>query len=300
LRAAVYFLGTSAGIPTRNRGLPCIALKYRGDILLFDIGEGSQAKFIRAGLSPLKVKAIFITHLHGDHIFGLPGLLQTMSMLNRKEPLYIYGPRGLKEFIEEIFKLTKFKPQFNLNIFEPPNTYETNDYIVRCFPVEHIVEAYGYVFEEKHVRGRFNPEKAKNLNIPLKYWKILRLGHEVRLSDGRVVKPEEVIENYSRGVKVVYTGDTRPIDTVAKMANKCDLLIHDSTFSSELKHEAYGEGHSTSIDAAKIANDCKAKVLILTHISARYHENPFILLHEARRFFPHTFLAEDYMIYILT
>jgi len=130
LAVSLVFLGTSAAVPTLERGLPCIAIVYQGRILLLDVGEGCQYRLQRAGLSLHRVEAIAITHLHGDHIFGLPGLLQTMSMLSRKEPLYIYGPRGLREFIEEIFKLTKFKPQFNLNISEPPSTHETNDYIV--------------------------------------------------------------------------------------------------------------------------------------------------------------------------
>jgi len=299
LRLQICFLGTSAGIPTKKRGLPCIALKYRGEILLFDVGEGAQARLIRASLSPMKIKAVFITHLHGDHVFGLPGLLQTMAMLGRSEPLSIYGPKGLRDFIYKSFELTGFKPQFDIYFHVPPGVYEVNDYVVRSFTVDHVTEAYGYVFEEKCIRGRFNPEKAKQLKIPLKYWRLLRMGKLVTLNDGRIIRPQDVIDDYSRGAKIVYTGDTRPIDKIITIAKECDVLIHDSTFASELRKEAYEEGHSTSLDAALIASKANAKVLILTHISARYHDNPSILLYDARRYFSNTFLAEDYMIYIL-
>jgi ribonuclease Z len=287
-------LGTGAGVPTPERGLPSIALVYRGSIVLLDAGEGTQRAMSKAGLSPLKVEAIFITHLHGDHFFGLPGLLQSMAMLGRQKELLVVGPRGLKSFVEAAAEATRWLPPYPVKIVElrggsvvrTPSGLE-----VEAFPVAHTIEAYGYKVVEPPRRPKVNLEAARRLGIkPGPLLGRLQRGEAVVVG-GRVVRPEDVLEPQPRTV-IVYTGDTAPTERIIEAARGAHVLVHDSTFSSAMAEEAYKQGHSTAADAGEAASRAGARSLVLFHVSARYRDAS-VLEDEARRFHPHVVVAED-------
>jgi len=241
---------------------------------------------------------VFITHLHGDHVLGLPGLLQTMALLDRKEPMQIYGPAGLKDFLV----CTKETLNFCLNY--PVEINQINSEGVICDEEEyrviatksnHALESYAYAFVEKPRPGKFYPEKALALGIAAgELWSKLQRGEEVELSNGKVVKPSEVVGPMRAGRKIVYSGDTKPFEDFAKFAEGADLVIHDCTFDDSLTEKAAVDGHSTPTQAAEQAKASKAKQLVLFHISARY-PNAGLLLEQAKRVFPNSILAEDFM-----
>lgn len=293
MKLLVYMLGTGAAVPSKNRGLPAIALKYLSDILLFDVGEGTQYKLIRTGLSPVKIKAIFITHMHGDHIFGLPGLLQTMAMYDRKENLIIYGPKGINDFIESAIKATNHRPRFNIIVVEEEDVFDGGHYIVYRFPVDHGINGYGYVFEEKK-RYVLDTKRLEREGIPRSVWSLLKKEEKVSVN-GRIIYRRDYLVEAKR-LKVVYTGDTRPTLSVVENSMGANMLIHDSTFDDSYAEEAHSEGHSTAGDASRAAKLARVKVLVLTHISARYSRDTSILLADARKYHSNVIVAEDYMI----
>lgn len=293
MKLLVYMLGTGAAVPTKERGLPAIALKYLSDILLFDAGEGIQYKLIKMGLSPVKIKAIFITHMHGDHIFGLPGLLQTMAMYNRNENLIIHGPPGISDYIKSAISATYHKPQFNIIVIEDQEIFNSGNYMVRRFPVDHGIPSYGYVFEEKE-KYVLDTKRLTREGIPRRLWGLLKKQESIYFA-GKIIRREDYLIK-AKGLKVVYTGDTRPTLSVVNNSLNADILIHDSTFDDDYLKEAHEEGHSTAGDAGKIAKLAKAKALVLTHISARYGKDTSILLADAKRYHNNVIVAEDYMI----
>lgn len=293
MKSILVFLGTSAAVPTKRRGLPAIALKHEADLFLFDVGEGTQYKLIRAGLSPVKITAIFITHLHGDHVFGLPGLLQSMSMYDRRKPLHIYGPRGLSYFIKSGVRATGHKPPFEVTVHEDLDSIIYGDVQIRRFPVDHsLKESYGYVVEI-HKPFKLDVEKLRRIGLPVRYWSKLQRGKDIEF-EGKIIKAREVLIE-RKPVKIVYTGDTRPLMRTVEEAMNAEILIHDSTTADDLADEAHSEGHSTAGDAGRIARLANVRLLILTHISARYTDSK-ILLSDARRYHTNTIVAEDYMI----
>jgi len=294
----VIFLGTAGSIPTPKRSLPAIVIRRKDELLIFDCGEGIQRQMIQAGVGFHRKTKVFITHLHGDHVLGLPGLLQTMSLLDRERKLEIYGPPGIEAFVNAIQQTVQFNLTFPLEILEVEDANivcKEKEYEVHAVWADHVVPSLAYALIEKPRPGRFNPEKAKALGIPEgPLWSKLQHGSAVKLPNGRVVKSEEVVGPPRPGRKVVYSGDTRPTENVAELAQKADLLIHDGTLDDELTDKAYEDGHSTSSQAAEIANKAKVKWLIQTHISARY-KNANVLLEQARKIFAKTDIAEDFM-----
>ncbi len=294
----VIFLGTAGSIPTPKRGLPAIVIRRKDELLIFDCGEGIQRQMIQAGVGFHRKTKVFITHLHGDHVLGLPGLLQTMSLLDRERKLEIYGPPGIEAFVNAIQQTVQFNLTFPLEILEVKDANivcEEKEYEVRAVWADHVVPSLAYALIEKPRPGKFNLEKAKALGIPEgPLWSKLQHGSAVKLPNGRVVKSEEVVGPPRPGRKVVYSGDTRPTENVVELAQNADLLIHDGTLDDELTDKAYEDGHSTASQAAEIANKAKVKWLILTHISARY-KNANVLLEQARKIFPKTDIAEDFM-----
>jgi ribonuclease Z len=265
---------------------------------MFDCGENVQRQMMEAKVSFHRKMKVFITHLHGDHVLGLPGLLQTMALLDRKEPMQIYGPAGLKDFLV----CTKETLNFCLNY--PVEINQINSEGVICDEEEyrviatksnHALESYAYAFVEKPRPGKFYPEKALALGIAAgELWSKLQRGEEVELSNGKVVKPSEVVGPMRAGRKIVYSGDTKPFEDFAKFAEGADLVIHDCTFDDSLTEKAAVDGHSTPTQAAEQAKASKAKQLVLFHISARY-PNAGLLLEQAKRVFPNSILAEDFM-----
>jgi len=297
LSLRITFLGTSASIPTKTRALSSVALKREGEIFLFDCGEGVQRQMITAKIGFNRKTRIFITHMHGDHVLGLPGLLQTMSLLGRDKPLQIYGPQGIAEFIDAIKRTVKFALKFPVEVYEVEEglIVEEKEYEIHSAWAEHSVPSLAYALIEKPRPGRFNPERAISLGVPKgPLWSRLQRGEEIRLPDGRTIKPSDVLGPPRRGRKIVYVGDTRPSDAIADFAFGADVLIHEATFADDLAERAEDDMHSTPSGAALVAKKAKVELLVLTHISARYGD-PKVLLEEAKKHFPNVIVAEDYM-----
>jgi len=294
----VVFLGTAGSIPTPRRNLPAVAVQRKGELILFDCGEGVQRQMIRAKVGFHRKTKVFITHLHGDHVFGLPGLIQTMGLLDRNRKLEVYGPPGIRAFVEAIKQTVQFAAIFPIEIFEISNAglvCEEKEYEVHAVQADHVVPGLAYAFVEKPRSGRFYPEKAQTLGVPEgPLWSKLQHGSAVKLQNKRTVKPEEVIGPPRPGRKIVYTGDTRASEDIRRLAENSDLLIHDSTFDDEMRERAQEDGHSTPSEAATTAKKAKAKTLVLTHISARY-DDPTILLQQAKKSFSNVCVAEDFM-----
>jgi ribonuclease Z len=245
-----------------------------------------------------KKMKIFITHMHGDHVLGLPGLLQTMALLDREKRLDVYGPPGIKHFLEGIRETVQFVLTFPVEIHEIQRAgiiCEEEEYFVQAIWANHVIPSLAYAFIEKPRPGKFYPEKAKALGVPEgPLWSKLQHGKKVKLSNGRVVKPEDVTGPPRLGRKIVYTGDTRPFKGFAKFASNADLLIHDATLDDEMAERAEEDGHSTPEQAARNAKKAKVKQLILTHVSARYDDTS-ILLEQAKKIFKNTKVAEDFL-----
>jgi len=294
----VVFLGTSGSVPTTQRGLPAIAVQRKGELILLDCGEGVQRQMIQAGLGFHRKMKAFITHLHGDHVLGLPGLFQTMSLLDRNRKLEIYGPPGTEAFVNAIQQTVQFTLTFPIEVSEIRDAglvCEEKEYEVYATWADHVIPSLAYALSEKPRPGKFYPERAKSFGIPEgPLWSKLQQGSAVKLSNGRVVKPEDVMGPPRQGRKIVYTGDTRPWKDLVRFAEDADLLIHDATFDDELWERAREDGHSTPSQAAETAKEARVKRLVLTHISARYKDHS-LLLEQARKVFPHVDVAEDFM-----
>ncbi len=294
----IIFLGTAGSIPTPKRSLPAVLIKRRDEQIMFDAGEGVQKQMIIAKTGFNKKMKVFITHMHGDHVLGLPGLLQTMTLLERQKPLEIYGPPGITQFLEDLRKTVQFALTYPVEIHEiekPGIICNEQEYFVRAVRSDHSIPGLVYALIEKPRPGRFYPGKAKALGVPEGIlWSKLQKGQKITLPNGQTVKPEEVMGPLRRGRKIVYTGDTRPFANLTKLASNADLLIHDATLGDDMKSRAEEDGHSTPGQAAKIAKKAKVKQLILTHISARY-EDTTSLLNQAKKTFKNTVIAEDFM-----
>jgi ribonuclease Z len=294
----VVFLGTSGSVPTLKRSLPSVVVQCPRDQWMFDCGENVQRQMMGAKVSFHRKMKVFITHLHGDHVLGLPGLLQTMALMDRKEPVQIYGPVGLKDFLV----CTKETLNFGLNypveinqILSEGVVCDEEEYQVIATKSNHAVESYAYAFVEKPRPGKFYPKQALALGVAAgELWSKLQGGEEITLSDGKVVKPSDVMGPMRAGRKIVYTGDTKPFEAFAKFAEGADLVIHDCTFDDSLIEKAGVDGHSTPSQAAGQAKAANAKQLVLSHISARY-PNAGLLLEQAKKIFPNTVVAEDFM-----
>ena len=294
----IIFLGTAGSVPTPKRSLPAIVLLRKGEQVMFDCGEGAQRQMIKAKVGFHKKMKVFISHMHGDHVLGLPGLLQTMALLDREKKLEIYGPNGIKKFLENIRETVQFVLTFPIEIheiYEAGVVCEEKEYVVQAVWANHVIPTLAYAFIEKPRPGKFYPEKARKLGVPEgPLWSRLQHGHKIKLSNGKIIKPEDVTGPLRPGRKIVYTSDTKPFKSFVKFAAGADLLIHDATLGDELAERAEEDGHSTPEQAAKNANKANVKKLILTHISARY-DDASILLEQAKKIFKNTQVAEDFM-----
>lgn len=295
----VVFLGTGGSIPTLKRGLPAVLVQRWGEQIMFDCGEGVQRQMMKIRGGFHKEMKVFITHMHGDHVLGLPGLMQTMAMLNRERKLEIYGPPSITRFLECVRETLQFGLTFAVEIHEveePGVICDEAEYAVEAVRSNHVGPSFCYAFVEKSRPGRFSTKKALALGIPKgPLWSGLQHGQRVKLSNGKEVRPEQVLGSARRGRKIVYTGDTKPFRSLAKFATDADLLIHDATLDDGLAERAKEDGHSTPSQAATAAKKARVKQLVLTHISARY-EDAAILVKQARRLFRKTQAAEDFMV----
>ncbi|WP_135821765.1 ribonuclease Z [Halostella litorea] len=269
----VTFLGTSGAVPTTERNPSSLVVNREGDRLLFDAGEGTQRQMMRFGTG-FAISHVFVTHLHGDHVLGLPGLLQTMDFNDREDPLAVHAPKGTRSDVEDLLFAANTRPTFRVRVNEvgPGDVaLSGEDYEVRAFEVDHRTTAVGYALVEDDRKGRFDRERAEELGVPVgPKFSELHEGNPVELDDGTVVRPEQVVGDPRPGRKVVYTGDTRPTSRTAEVAADADLLVHDATFADDRAERAGATGHSTAREAAEIARRAGTKRLAMTHVSSRY------------------------------
>jgi ribonuclease Z len=309
-RGAIYwrmpfslrFLGTSAARPTVERAVSSLAIVREGETLLFDCGEGTQRQMMRYGVS-FALDDIFFTHTHSDHILGLTGLLRTLALQGRTDPLRLWGPRGASKMLRQCITLggDRLTYQVTVTEVEAGSALQRKDYQILTFPVDHGgARALGYAVAEHDRLGRFNPELAKQMGVPEgPLWGRLHKGQTVTLPDGRAVSPDMLVGAPRRGRKIVLTGDTRPCESVVAAAWDADVLVHEATFANDEQERARETGHSTAAEAAGVANAASARRLILTHLSARYSRETDMLASEARAIFPNTQIARDGMEVLL-
>jgi ribonuclease Z len=295
----VTFLGTSGAVPTTERNPSALLIAREGERLLFDCGEGTQRQMMRYGTG-FDVEHVFVTHLHGDHVLGLPGLTQTWDFNDREAPLAVHAPAGTRSRAETLLSATGEHPSYPVRVtqVEPGDVVLARDeYEIRAFAVDHRTEAVGYALVEDERKGRFDRGKAEEeLGIPPgpKYSK-LHEGEPVE-HDGRVIQPDEVVGPPRPGRRVVYTGDTRPTAATVDAAEDADLLIHDGTFGEDHRDRARETAHSTAGEAAELAAEAGAERLALTHISTRYTGRAHELEAEAsERFDGEVVVADDGM-----
>ncbi len=294
MRAVV--LGSGGAFPTEKRMLPSVALLREGEMFIFDCGEGTQLQLGRSHLGWARLSSILISHLHGDHIIGLAGLLMTMSMGERTAPLFIYGPPGVADYVDSSRRHLKFGVAYPLEIREISAgglIREEKEYFLEALPVRHRVFTLAYRLREKDRPGRFDLEKARALGIPPgPLYKEIQSGREVALPDGRTVKPDEILGPPRAGRTFVYMVDTRPFPGGIEFARGADLLLHDGMFDDLMKEEARERGHSTAREAAEVAKAAGVGKLVLVHISPRYQAVK-TLVDESRSVFPDTRVARD-------
>ncbi len=301
----VVFLGTSAGMPTTERSLPALAMvaSVTSEVLLFDCGEGTQVQLRRAHLRPGKLTRILISHLHGDHVTGLMGLLLTLQMLGRTEPLDLYGPRGLERYVMVSRELLEagwaYETRFH-EVTAPGLVVEDPNYQVTCDWLQHRSPTLGYLYRERDRPGRVDVERAAALGLePGPLLGALQRGETVTAPSGRVVAPEEVVGPVRPGLRVAYVADTRPCEAAVRLARNADLLVHEGTFDESLSEDARQKSHSTAVEAAQVARSAEVRRLVLTHISPRYSE-PEVLRAQASRIFPNSTVARDLEVIEIT
>jgi len=292
----IVFLGTAGAIPTEKRSLSAVFLDYLGEYFLFDCGEGTQRQMRIAGINFMRIDNVFITHLHADHFMGLAGMIQSMDFLERKRPLEIYGPPGLKEILDHMLSMGTFRPDFleiQAHEIDEGVILKGDRYSISCVRTEHTNHSLAYCFQEDPKR-KFLKQKALALGIPEGgLFSRLQRGEAVEYK-GKKIDADQVLSDPVPGRRMVYTGDTRACMAVQTLARDADILIHDATYSSQDKESLDKSDHSTAAQAAETAKKAGAKRLYLTHISQRYPD-PKPLEQEAREIFPETYVAEDFM-----
>lgn len=300
------FLGTSAGIPTKERNVTSLILDLQGirnALWMFDCGEGTQHQILHSPIKISKLEKIFITHLHGDHIFGLPGLLCSRSMGGSTDPLTLYGPTGIRQFVETALQMSSSFLTYPLEIIEVQSGQLVDDgeLKVTAYTLNHRVECYGYRIEEHDKPGALDAEKLNQDGIPRGPWmQTLKQGGTVTLEDGRTICGKDYLGTPIRGKSLAIFGDTEPTPEALKLAANVDVMVHEITLEDAFAIKANERGHSTTKQAAALARDAKVKHFIATHISGRYgiEECPRLLA-ECREIFPNTDLAEDFAVFAI-
>jgi ribonuclease Z len=295
---SIKFLGTSASRPTVERGVSSIAITREGETMLIDCGEGTQRQMMRYGVS-FALGDIFFTHFHTDHFIGILGLLRTLTLQARTEPIRIWGPKGCLAMMKRMDGLGTERLSFPMEIFEviPGAPIARNGYAILPFAVEHRAQsAVGYALIEDERRGRFDPNQARALGVPEgPLWGRLHTGEVITLDNGNVVDPSVLVGPTRHGRRIVVTGDTRPCNATIEASAGADVIVHEATFGDEEAARAVETGHSTAREAATVAQKAGANKLVLTHFSARYSRDPGDLEREAREVFPIVGCARDGM-----
>lgn len=291
----ILFLGTGASAPSRDRGLPSAAVRKGRDIVLLDCGEGTQRQIMISPFSFMKVKAILITHLHGDHVLGIPGLILTMGLSGRKEKLLVVGPEGTASLLENILSVCGDELTFELLILEAKGgeKYDLGDMYAEAFPTEHGVPSIGFAVSEKDT-PKVDASKAEAAGLSHE-----EIGHVLSGKTVRGITADEICAGYSEGLRIVYSGDTSPCESLKKAAKNADVLIHEATFASDQEKAALLHNHTTASQAASVAKECGVGALILTHISNRYKDRTPVL-EEAAAVFPKTYVAADFSCFRVT
>ena len=295
-----FVLGCGGMMPLPYRHLTSVLLRRDGDLFLFDGGEGTQVSLRRLNLKWKKINAIFVSHTHADHVTGLPGILMLSAQVDRDEPLYIYGPPKIKEYIETSRKVLDMYINYPIVVKEitaPCVVHEEKDFIVRAFLLDHTKICVGYTLEEHERPGEFNPEKARELGVPCgPLWSKLQNGEEVQSSDGKTVKPEQVMGKKRSGRKFSFVTDTLYKESIAQEVKDSDLLICEGMFEDALIDQAKEKKHMTASQAATIAKDANVKRMCMIHYSPRYNDKELhILLEEAQKIYPNAELSRDRM-----
>jgi ribonuclease Z len=294
----IRFLGTSASRPTVERNVTSVAVIREGETLLFDCGEGTQRQMMRYGTS-FALRDIFFTHMHADHMLGVIGLFRTLALQGREEPMTLWGPPGSEMLLRNAIAIGSDKEKFPIEYREitPETPIKRKDYSIVPYPVDHGGKmAIGYAIVEDLRLGRFNPDLARDMGIPEgPMWGTLHRGQAVTLPDGKVIEAASLVGPSRPGRRVVFSGDARPCAGTVEAARGADALIHESTFADEEAQRAMETGHSTAREAAEVAKAAGVKLLVLTHLSARYSLSAADLLGEAKEVFPNTVVARDGM-----
>lgn len=295
-----FILGCGGMMPLPYRHLTSALLRRDGDLFLFDGGEGTQVSLRRLNLKWKKINAIFVSHTHADHVTGLPGIMMLSAQVERSEPLYIYGPPKIAEYIETSRKVLDMYINYPVVVKEitaPCVVHKEKDFQVRAFPLDHTKFCVGYTLEEFDRPGEFNPQAAINLKVPRgALWSKLQNGHEVTATDGTIVRPEQVLGPSRKGRKFSYVTDTLYLDSIAKEVKDSDLLLCEGMFEDALLDQAKEKKHMTAKQAATIARDAQAKKMAMIHYSPRYTDKELSVLEgEAREIFPQAILGRDRM-----
>jgi ribonuclease Z len=292
----IIFLGTGGSWPTVKRNVSSVAVKRGSEIILFDCGEGTQRQFQQSNLSYMQISKIFITHFHGDHFLGLPGLIQTMQLNDRDKPLHIYGPKGMMDLTNQLLSLGYFRPSYRIVSHElnTGDTIEFEDYSIHVLKVKHNIPAFSYCLKEHPRPGKFHKPKALQIGIPEgPLFSKLQRGQTVTLANGKKITPDMILGPSRKGRMIVISGDTRPCAELIGLSKDADVLIHEATFDSELEEIAKEYGHTTALQAATIAKEAGVEKLFLVHISPRYLDY-HVLENEARKVFSHSFVPKDF------
>ena len=290
----IAFLGTGGTYPSKQRNVTSVAIQLPGEIIMFDCGEGTQRQLMHSSVSFMKIKKIFISHLHADHFLGLPGLIQSMSLNGREDELLIFGPKGLRKNVDSMMSLGYFKSGFEVvsRDVRPGTILDFGGYTVKTVQADHSIPALAFSLEEKARPGKFDLKRAKALGIPEgPLFRRLQGGRPISV-EGRRITPRMVLGKPRLGRQVVYSGDTKPSDRIVALAKGADVLIHDCTLDSSHEGLAFDFGHSTAAQAAAVAKKAKVRILFLVHLSPRY-EDTSVLEAEARRVFKDSVVASD-------
>lgn len=292
-------LGVASATPTVTRHLSSVALWREGSVYLFDCGENTQMRMLQGGLKRSQIDCIFISHFDTDHFSGMIGLLSTLQLQRRERPITLVGPEGLQDFVEWNFDFAEVDLQFPINYVELPEDFEhervvdEDDFYVEARPLNHTKFCIGYRFQEKDRPGKVDAEKAREQGIDEDWqYKELKAGNDVELDDGTVVKSMDIVGHPRPGDSFAYVTDTRYSPNAVKLGKNTNILFHEATFTDSLSDKAEETGHSTAKIAARVANEAKTKLLVITHFSARY-TNEYVLLREARDDFFPTWIATE-------